>query len=107
MRRAGREVDEEGLVGHERLLLVHPVDGVIGQVFGEVVALLRGLLGLHRPGAFVEGRVILVGFTADEAVEVLKTAAGGPLSEGTHRAGLPQRHFVALAELRRGVAVQS
>ena len=40
---AGGEVHEERLVGHQRLLRPHPVDGVVGQVLGEVVALLWGL----------------------------------------------------------------
>src|SRR5829696_6808151 len=37
------EVHEKRLVGHQRLLRAHPVDRVIGEVLGEVVALLRGL----------------------------------------------------------------
>ena len=41
VRRARREVDEERLVRHQRLLLAHPADGLVGQVLGEVVALLR------------------------------------------------------------------
>ena len=41
VRGAGCEVDEEGLVGHERLLLADPVHAVVGEVVGEVVALLR------------------------------------------------------------------
>ena len=41
---AGREVDEERLVGRERLLLRDPVDGLVGHVLHEVVALLGRLL---------------------------------------------------------------
>ncbi len=41
---ARREVHEERLVGHQRLLLAHPGDRLVGQVFGEVVALL-GVFG--------------------------------------------------------------
>ena len=44
---------------------------------------------------------------ADEAVEVLEAAAAGwPGVERPGRAGLPHRHFMALAELRGGVAIQ-
>ena len=101
------EVHEEGLVGHERLLLADPLDRLVGHVLGEVVALLRRLLGLHRRRALVDRGVVLVRLAADEAVEVLEAAAAGrPSVEGPHRARLPDRHLVALAELRRRIAVQ-
>ena len=106
VRRPRGEVHEEGLVGHERLLLASPLDRLVGHVLGEVVALLRRLLRLHRRRALVEGRVVLIRLTADEAVEVLEAAAGRPGVEGPHRARLPDRHLVALAELRRRIAVQ-
>ena len=107
VRRARGEVHEERLVGHERLLLAHPLDRLVGHVLGEVVALLGRLLRLDRRRALVERRVVLVRLAADEAVEVLETAAAGrPGVEGPHRARLPDRHLVALAELRRRVAVQ-
>ena len=104
---AGREVHEERLVGHQRLLLAHPPDRLVGHVLGEVVALFGSLVLFHRRRAFVDGRIPLVGLAADEAVEVLEpAAAGGPLVEGAQRARLPDRHFVALAELRRRVAIE-
>ena len=107
VRRAGREVDEERLVGHERLLLADPLDRLVGHVLREVVALLRSPVGLDRRRPLVERRVVLVGLAADEAVEVLEAAAaGGPRVERPHRARLPDRHLVALAELRRRVAVE-
>ncbi len=105
--RAGREVDEERLVRRERLLLADPVHGLVGHVLHEVVALLGRLLRLDRRGALVERRVPLVGLAADEAVEVLEAAAArGPGVERPGRARLPHRHLVALAELRRVVAVE-
>ena len=101
------EVHEERLVGHQRLLLARPLDRLVGHVFREVVALLGRLLRFDGGGAFVDRRVPLVGLAADEAVEVLEAAAAGrPLVEGPERAGLPHRHLVALAELRRRVAVE-
>ena len=81
--RARREVGEEGLVRHQRLLLADPLDRLGGQVVVEVIALFGRLLGLDRCRAFIEGRIPLVGFAADEAVEVLEpAAAGGPGSKG-------------------------
>ena len=104
--RAGGEVQEERAVRLQRVLAADPVHAVIGEVLGQVVALLRGAAGLHRGGALVQGGVVLVGLPADEAVEVLKTAAGRPAVERAGRAGLPHRHLVALADLRGGVAVE-
>ena len=44
---------------------------------------------------------------ANLKVEIFKPAAsGGPMREGTHRAGFPHRHFVAFAELRCRIAIQ-
>ena len=42
--RTRREVGEERLVGHQRLLLTDPRDRLVGHVLGEVVPLLRRLL---------------------------------------------------------------
>src|SRR5450432_3110653 len=45
--------------------------------------------------------------TADEPVEVFEpAAAGGPRVERTGRTGLPNRNFVALAELSSRISVQ-
>ena len=107
VRRPRCEVHEERLVGHQRLLLARPLDRLVGHVRGEVVALLRRRLGLDRRRALVDGRVVLVRLSADEAVEVLEaSAAGRPGVERAHRARLPDRHLVALAELGRRIAVQ-
>ena len=107
VRGARREVDEERLVGQQRLLLARPGDELVGQVFGEVVALGRRLRRLDRRGALIQRRIPLVVLAADEAVEVLEPAAAGrPGGERTRRARLPHRHFVALAELRGRVAIE-
>ena len=104
---AGGEVDEERLVGRQRLLLRNPLDGLVGHVRHEVVALLGRLLVLDRRGALVERRIPLVRLAAEEAVEVLEAAAaGGPRVKGADGAGLPDGDFVVLAELRGGVAVE-
>ena len=54
MGRAGREVHEERLVAHQRLLLARPGDGLVGQILGQVVALSGRLRGLDRGGAFIQ-----------------------------------------------------
>ena len=106
VRRAGREVDEERLVRHQRLLLLDPVDRLVGHVLGEVVALLRRLRLLDRHRVAVDRGRVLVRLAADEAVEVLEARARRPRVERAHRARLPDGHLVALAELRGRVAVQ-
>ena len=79
VRAAGRQVDEERLVRHQRLLLLHPFDRVGGDVIVEVVALLRRLRRLDRGGALVEVRPVVVRLRADETIEVLEAAAArGP-----------------------------
>ena len=100
VRRAGREVGEKWLVRHERLLLPDPFDCLGGHIVGKVIALLRCLLGLDWSRAFVERWIPLVGLAADEAVKVLEAAAAaGPGIVRAHGARLPDRYFVALAEL--------
>ena len=107
VRGPGRPVDEEGLVGHERLLLADPPDRAIGHVLGEVVALLGRPIGLDRHGVLVDGGRVLVGLAADEAVEVLEPVARRrPPIERAHRARLPDRDLVAFPEMRGGVAVE-
>jgi len=107
MRARRRVVKEERLVRHQRLLLAHPFDGVIGDVLVEVVALL-GCLGLFdRRRALVQVRQVPVGLGSEEAVEVLEPApAGRPLAERPELARLPHRHLMALPDLRSRIPVQ-
>ena len=106
VRGAGREVDEERFVGHERLLLAHPGDGPVRQVFRERVAFLRRARRLDRRRALVEARIVLIGFAADEPVEVFESGARWPLRERADRRDFPDRDFVALSELSGRVSVQ-
>ena len=107
MGRARREVHEEWLVGHQRLLRADPADGLIGQVLRQVITLFRGLRRLDGCGAVIESGLPLVVLATDEAVERLESTAGGrPCVEWAHRRGLPHWHLMAFAELRRGIAVE-
>jgi hypothetical protein len=100
-------VQEERLVGHQRFLLAHPGDRLVGHVPGEVVAVL-GRPPRFGPGrALLQRRVPLVALAAQEPVEVLEAVAGrGPPVVGAGRARFPHRYLVALAELGRGVTVE-
>ena len=105
--RARREVNEEGLVGRERLLLRDPGHRLVGHVLHEVVALFGRLFRLDRRSSLVERRIPLVRLAADESVEVFEAAAArGPGIERPDRTRLPYRHFMAFAELRRRIAVE-
>ena len=103
----GGEVHKEGLVGHQGLLLADPTNRLFGQVLGQVIALLKGGGGFDGGGAFVKGWIPLVVFAADEAIEILETAApGGPCVKRPHGRTLPHGHLVALAQHGGGVAVE-
>ena len=80
------EVDEERLVGHQRLLLTHPADRPISQILGQVIPLLRRRRRLHRCRPLVQGGIPLVVLTTDETVERLEpTTPRRPRIERTHR----------------------
>ena len=80
---AGRVVDEEGLVGRQRVDAVHVVDRLVGHRRHQVVAGVA-LERIDRRGVADEvARLPLVGVAAHEAVEVLKAHAGRPLIERT------------------------
>ena len=104
--RARREIHHERLVRHQHLLLAHPGDGAIGQVLGQRIALLGRFGRLHGGRAFIEAGKVLVRLAADEAVKMFEARAGRPLVERSHGRDLPERHLVALAELRRRIAVE-
>ena len=104
--RARREIHHERLVGHQHLLLAHPGDGAVREVFRQRIALLGRLGRLHGRCALIEPGKVLVRLAADEAVEMLEARTGRPLVERPHGRDFPIGHFVALAELRRRIAVE-
>lgn len=82
---AGAEVHEERLRGVDRAQVADEGGRLLGEVRGEVVALL-GRLG--RVGEVVvvdEAGVVLVGLAAEEAGEAVEAAAQGPAVIGAHR----------------------
>ncbi len=107
MGRAGGVVDEERVIGRECLLLMNPRDRAIGEIFVERVSLLRCPGRLDARGSFVETGIVLIGLATEESIEVLEApAAGRPMIERSDRAGFPDWDFVALAELRCGIAIE-
>ena len=104
VRRARREVHEEGLVRRQRLLELHPGDRLVRHVRHEVI--VRVSRDLDRVHAVVEVRRPLVGLAAEEAVELVEPGPCRPAVGRARRADLPGRRLVVLAEEAGAVAVQ-
>ena len=105
VRRARREVHEEGLVRRQRLLELHPGDRLVRHVGHEVV--VRVPRDLDRVHAVVEVRRPLVGLAAEEAVELVEPGPRRPAVGRTGGADLPGRRLVVLAEEAGAVAVEA
>ena len=107
--RAGRVIREERLVRRQRMLLLDPVDRLIGEIGVEIVVRFgRGgelLLGFDGNRVLEHRGIPLVGVAADESVEIIEPESGGPKVERAVGAALPGRHVMVLAEPRGAVAV--
>src|SRR5580704_8542550 len=102
-----REVNEKWLVGHECFLLPDPVDGLLGHVLHQVIALFGRFLHLDGVGAFIERWVPLMGLAANEPVKIFESSSPGwPRIKRTGWTGQPDGHFMALAKLRGRISVQ-
>ena len=104
MHALGRVVDEERLVGIQRLLRLDPLDRAIGEI--GLVVVVRVLRRRRERRVVVGHRRELVGFADHVAIELLEPEAGGPLVERPREAAFPRHILVRLAEHRRAVAVE-
>ncbi len=102
---AGCKVHEEGLVRRHGLLRLHPANGLVGHVIGEVVALLVGWI--HPSHTIVDQGIPLVGFTANKAIEFVKARVSGPAIKGSRDARLPGGGLVPLSKGPGAVAIQA
>ncbi len=101
-----RQPQQERAVGLVAPELAEPGDGLVGQVLGEVVALVRCPGRVHvRVVADEFGRPV-VGVPAQEPVVVLEALGQRPVVEGPRRRPLVTRGEVPLAHAERGVAVR-
>ncbi len=102
---AERQVGEPGAV------LVHvahrsdPVPGLVDEVLGEVITLLRRRRRLHLRGAGVQVRVELIVGPADDPVEGVEALPSRPVRERADGSDLVLRDLVPLAEHAGRVAV--
>ncbi len=104
--RAGRPVGKEWPVRRHGPLPVDPLDHAIGEIGAQVIVL--GVFGsFDRRGAVIQTRVVLVGFTPHESVELFEAHPSGPPIERSGRADFPYRSVVPFTESRCAVAVLS
>ena len=95
---AGRVVEEERLLRRDRLGVLDELERLVGDVVGEVVALL-GRPGLvHEVIVVDEVREPLVGLGPQEAVPPLEPSATGPIAASGSQAHLVGRTQVPLSD---------
>ena len=104
VRSARHVIDEEWLLGRDRLDLLHVLDRLVGHGRGQVPARLA-LEGVDGRRIAEQVRLPLAGVTADEAIEILETHAVRPLVEGPGLGRLVERRVVILAKPRGRVPV--
>ena len=105
VRGARAEIHEEGLVRRDLLGVGDEADGLVHEVLGQMIALLRRLGRFDRVIVVRQIRVVLVRVAAQEAVEPLEPAAQRPAVVGSGRRKLGGRREVPLAHGISVVAV--
>mmetsp|Transcript_24964 Transcript_24964/g.51328 ORF Transcript_24964/g.51328 Transcript_24964/m.51328 type:complete len:226 (+) Transcript_24964:1585-2262(+) len=101
------EVDEKRPVRGQRPIVADELDGLVSEVFGEMIALLRSIGRLNGVGILEEPRLVLRRLTSQEAVEVAETEACGILVEGPCLEKIVHRGVVPFSEGRSVIAVTS
>ena len=92
--RAGYVVEEIWLLGRDRLGIVDELDGLVGEIASEVVALLWRARLVDRMVVVDEIRIPLIGLGAEEAIEALEPASGWPVAAGGGKV-----HLIGWAEV--------
>ena len=94
----GAHIGEPRPVGRDHLGVADEFDGPVGDVLGEVIALLRGGRRGHRVVVVDQLRIPLVGLAAHESVETFEAAGQRPMPFGGREIGLLQRRQVPFAD---------
>ena len=94
---ARRVVQEERLVGRDRLGVLDELERLVRQVLGQVVALLRGPRRIDRMVVIDQVGKPLVGLGAQEPIPALEATAAGPVATGRREVHLDGRAEVPLA----------
>jgi hypothetical protein len=100
-------IHEEGFVRREGFMVLQPADGIVGEVFAQViVAMTAGGLGrVNYGGVPHQVRFILRSLAGEEAVEVFKAVAGRPIVEWPRSGSLFGGSVVPFAPSAGTVAV--
>ena len=104
MGRARREINEERLVGRERLFRANPGDRVVRHVRHQMVVWI--VRRLDRRHVFIERRMPLVRFAADEPIKFVEAGSGRPAVGRPGDAELPGRRLVALSKGGCRIAIE-
>ena len=103
--RAGAEPQVPGLLGRGRLAVGDERDRFVGQVLGQVVAVLGHRWLVDVVVVLDQRRVPVVGLAADEPVEAVEAARERPVALARADRPLVQRHIVVLSDPERVVTV--
>src|SRR5215471_11128820 len=103
--RAWAKIHEEGFIGGDLLGIGDEADGLVHQVFGQVVTLFGALLRFHRMIVRNQFGIILVRLAAEKTVEALEASTERPAIIWTCSRELISRREVPLADGIRVVAV--
>ena len=107
MNGASGKVEKEGLLRRYSVVLMQPVNRVIGQILRQDVTLFRLTRRDHRARAAIELWVPLAVFAAHESVEIIEAKSGRPVIEGPTWPNFPNRCVVPLAKCRSAVAISA
>ena len=103
---AGREVEEERLVGRDLFEVGDELDRLVGEIHGEVVALLRRLRRLDLMVVEDQVGIVLVRVAAEKAVVAVEAAPERPAVVRARGADLLGGRQVPFADAEGGVAVR-
>ena len=102
---AGVEPHEEGFGRVGGVLVTEHLDGLVGEVLGQVVAILGQVRLLDEIVVLDQERIPLVGLAAEEAVEAVPPLLQRPFAAISARRHVNFRHIVVLAEPQGRVAI--
>src|SRR5664279_634277 len=105
VQRTRGEVNKKWIVGCKGVLRLHPCQGLVRHVYREVIVGIRRVL--HSDRSIEDGGRPLVGLTADETVELVKTGMCEPAVKRSGNRDLPRGGLVVLAEGGGAVSVQT
>src|SRR5947208_9018907 len=87
------------------MLRLHPADRLVRHIGGEVV--FRIVRRLDADGSVKNRRRPLIGFAANEAIELVEAGVSGPTVERPGNGYFPGRSLMIFSESSRAVSVQA